>query len=72
MREDLKLICRKRIRGLGFRAEAAFTVIDLWRAGGTGFFKSVKMSPALTVPDASALGAKIYQSVQEAAAKMNN
>ena len=51
-------------------AEAAFTVIDLWRAAGTGFFKTVKTSPALSVPDASALGAKIFQSVQEAAAKM--
>lgn len=50
--------------------EAAFTVIDLWRAAGTGVFKTVKMSPALSVPDASALGAKIYQSVQEAEAKM--
>jgi hypothetical protein len=51
-------------------AEAAFTIIDLWRTGGAGFFKTVKMSPALTVPDASALGAKIYQSVKEAEAKM--
>jgi len=51
-------------------AEAAFTVIDIWKAAGTGFFKLVKMSPALTVPNASALGAKIFQSVQEAAVKM--
>ena len=51
-------------------AEAAFANMALWRTAGTGFFKSVKISPALTVPDASALGAKIFQSVQEAAAKM--
>jgi len=47
-----------------------FSVIDVWRAAGTGFFKTVKISPALPVPDASALGAKIYQSVQVAEAKM--
>jgi len=51
-------------------AESAFTLIDLWRTAGTGFFKKVKISPALTVPDASALGAQIYQSVKEAEAKM--
>jgi len=51
-------------------AEAAFTVINIWRTTGTGFFKSVKMSLALTVHDSSALHAKMFQSVQEAAVKM--
>jgi len=50
--------------------EAAFTLIDLWRTAGTGFFKKVKISPALPVSDASALGAKIYQTVKEAEAQM--
>jgi hypothetical protein len=51
-------------------AEAAFAVIDLWRVAGTGFFSKVKVSPALPVKDASALGAKLYQTVKEAEAKM--
>lgn len=51
-------------------AEAAFAVIDLWRVAGTGFFKKVKVSPALTVKDASALGAKLYKTVKETEAQM--
>jgi len=51
-------------------AEAAFAVIDLWRVAGTGFFKKVKVSPALSVKDASALGAKLYKTVKGAEAKM--
>ena len=51
-------------------AEAAFSAIDLWRVAGTGVFKNVKVSPAMPVKDASALGAKLCQTVQEAAAKM--
>ena len=51
-------------------AEAAFAVIDLWRVAGTGFFKKVKVSPALTVKDASALGARLYKTVKGAEAKM--
>jgi hypothetical protein len=51
-------------------AEAAFTCIDLWRVAGTGVFKKINVSPALTVMDASALGAKLYQTVKEAEAKM--
>ena len=51
-------------------AEAAFAVIDLWRVAGTGFFKKVKVSPALPVKDASALGAKLYKTVKGAEAQM--
>lgn len=51
-------------------AEAAFAVIDIWRVAGAGIFKKVKVSPALPVKDASALGAKLYKTVKEAEAKM--
>ena len=51
-------------------AEAAFSCIDLWRVAGTGVFKNVRVSPAMPVKDASALGAKLYQTVKEAEAKM--
>jgi hypothetical protein len=51
-------------------AEAAFSAIELWRVAGTGIFKKVKVSPAMSVKDASALGAKLYQTVKEAEAKM--
>ena len=50
--------------------EAAFSCIDLWRAAGTGFFKKVKVTPAMPVNDAKVLGAKLYQAVKEAEAKM--
>ena len=51
-------------------AEAAFAMIDLWRTAGTGFFKKVKISPAMPVSDVSALGVKLYKSVKEAEALM--
>jgi hypothetical protein len=50
-------------------AEAAFSAIELWRVGGTGVFKKVKVSPAMSVMEASALGARLYQAVKEAEAK---
>ena len=51
-------------------AEAAFTCINIWRTAGTGVFKKINVSPALTVMDASALGAKLHQTVKEAETKM--
>jgi len=50
--------------------EAAFSLVELWRIGGAGFFKKVKVAPAMPVKDASALGAKLYQTVKEAEAQM--
>jgi len=51
-------------------AEAAFSLVDLWRVAGAGFFKKVKVTPAMPVNDAKAMGAKLYQAVKEAEAKM--
>ena len=51
-------------------AEAAFNIVEVWRIAGTGLFKKMNLSPALPVMDAKALAGKLYQTVQEAAAKM--
>ena len=51
-------------------AEAATSLITLWRVAVPGFFKKVKMSPAVPVKEAAANAAKLYQSVKEAEAKM--
>ena len=42
-------------------AEDAFRVVDLWRAAGTGFFKTTKTSPAIPVQDVIPLSAEIQQ-----------
>lgn len=47
-------------------AEAAHSLIALWRVTAPGFFKKIKMLPALPVKDAAASAAKLYQSVKEA------
>ena len=51
-------------------AEAAFKIIEMWRIAGTGLFKKIKVSPALTVMDAKALAGELFQSVQQVAEKM--
>ena len=51
-------------------AEAAANLIGMWRVAAPGFFKKVKMSPAMPVKDAAASGARLYQSIKEAEAKM--
>ena len=51
-------------------AEAATSLITLWRVTVPGFFKKVKMSPAVPVKESAANAAKLYKSVKEAEAKM--
>jgi hypothetical protein len=51
-------------------AQAANSLITLWRVSAPGFFKMVKMSPAVPVKESAANAAKLYQSVKEAEAKM--
>ena len=51
-------------------SEAATSLITLWRVAAPGFFKKVKMSPAVPVKEAAANAAKLYQLVKEAEAKM--
>jgi len=51
-------------------SEDAFACINIWRTAGTGVFKKINVSPALTVMDASALGSTLYQTVKEAEANM--
>jgi len=50
--------------------EAATSLVSMWRVAAPGFFKKVKMSPAMPVKEYAALGAKLYKSVMEAEAKM--
>lgn len=50
--------------------EAAASLIGLWRMAAPGFFKKVKMSPAMPVKESAGLGAKLYKSIKEAEAKM--
>lgn len=51
-------------------AEAAASLIGMWRVAAPGIFKKVKMSPALTVPESVAQGVKLYKALKEAEAKM--
>lgn len=51
-------------------AEAAASLIAMWRVAAPGFFKKVKMSPAMPVKEAAAQGAQLYKAVKEAEAKM--
>lgn len=51
-------------------AEAAFKLVEVWRMAGTGIFKKMNVSPALTVMDAKALAGKLYQTVKEAEAQI--
>ena len=51
-------------------AEAVFKIVEVWRMAGTGIFKKMNVSPALTVMDAKALAANLYQSFKEVEAKM--
>jgi len=50
--------------------EAATSLISMWRVAAPGFFKKVKMSPAMPVKESVALGAKLYKSIKEAEAQM--
>ena len=50
--------------------EAAASLIGLWRMAAPGFFKKVKMSPAMPVKESAGLGVKLYKSIKEAEAKM--
>ena len=51
-------------------AEAATNLITLWRLAVPGFFKKVKLSPAMPVPEAAANAAKLFQSMKKAEADM--
>jgi len=51
-------------------AKAANDMISIWRISAPGFFKKVELSPAMPVMEASASAAALYQSIQEAEAKM--
>ena len=51
-------------------AKAANDMVGIWRISAPGFFKKVKLSPAMPVKEASASAAELYQSVQEAEARM--
>jgi hypothetical protein len=50
--------------------DAAASLIGLWRMAAPGFFKKVKMSPAMPVKESAGLGVKLYKSIKEAEAKM--
>ena len=50
--------------------EAAASLIGMWRIAAPGFFKKVKMSPAMPVKESAGLGVKLYKSIKEAEAKM--
>ena len=50
--------------------EAAASLIGMWRMAAPGFFKKVKMSPAMPVKESAGLGVKLYKSIKEAEAKM--
>lgn len=50
--------------------EAAFSLVDLWKIAGTGFFKTIKVSPAMPVKDAAGNAAKLYKSIKEIEAKI--
>jgi hypothetical protein len=50
--------------------EAAVSLISIWRVAVPGFFKKVKMSPAMPVKESAGLGVKLYKSIKEAEAKM--
>ena len=51
-------------------AKAANSLVSIWKVSAPGFFKKVKLSPAMPIKDAAANAAKLYQSVKEAEAKM--
>ena len=51
-------------------AEAASSLIALWSVAVPGFFKKVKLSPAMPVKDAAANAARLYKSIKEVEAKM--
>jgi hypothetical protein len=51
-------------------AEAAASLKGMWRVAAPGFFKKVKMSPAMPVKNAAAQGAQLFKAVKEAEAKM--
>lgn len=46
----------------------AFEVVNLWRVAGTGFFKEVKVSPAMPVRDASMHAVQLFQAIKGAEA----
>lgn len=50
--------------------EAATSLIGMWRVAAPGFFKKVKMSPAMPVKESVGLGVKLYKSIKEAEAMM--
>lgn len=50
-------------------SEAVFKAIGIWRSAMPGFFKSVKVSPALEVKDAMPLSGAILQSLAAVAKK---
>jgi hypothetical protein len=47
-------------------AADVFRSINLWRAAGTGFFKAIKTSPALPVPEARGLGDELVKALASA------
>lgn len=51
-------------------AEAAFNLVEVWRMAGTGIFKKMNVSPALTVMEAKALAANLFQSVKAVEAQV--
>lgn len=51
-------------------AEAAFNIVEVWRMAGTGIFKKINISPALTVMDAMTLAGKTFNTFKQAEAKM--
>jgi hypothetical protein len=50
-------------------AEDVFKTVSIWRAALPGFFKSVKVSPAIPVKDALPLNGALIKSIDEAKAK---
>jgi len=51
-------------------AEAATSMVNIWKVSAPGFFKKIKVSPAMPVKDAAANAARLYQSVKAAEEKM--
>ena len=50
--------------------QAAVSLVDIWKVAGEGFFKEVKVSPAMPVKEIMGNAASLYQSIKEAEATM--
>ncbi|MFQ5873496.1 MAG: hypothetical protein ACE5JL_06815 [Dehalococcoidia bacterium] len=45
------------------KAEDVFRAIDMWRAAGTGFFKSTKTSPAIPIQELMPIAADLLKTM---------